>query len=83
MQWINTNEKMPDKEMRVLLYTPYQVLGSEHACIGNREAITACKTRKGRSKVPVFTHWMPLPEFPNEPGAAPDADGFPVAAMDD
>ncbi len=65
MQWINTKEQMPDRDTRVLLYTPYEVFGSDHACIGDRDAIASCTTRRGRSKVPVFTHWMPLPVMPD------------------
>ena len=64
MQWINTKERMPDEQMRVLLYTPYEIFGRDHACVGNRDSITACTTRRGRQRVPVFTHWMPLPETP-------------------
>lgn len=64
MQWINTKERMPDEQMRVLLYTPYEIFGSDHACVGNRDSIAACTTRRGRQQVPVFTHWMPLPETP-------------------
>jgi hypothetical protein len=64
MQWINTREQMPAKEMRVILYTPFEIFGNDHTCIGDREAITACTTRQGRSSVPVFTHWMPLPVMP-------------------
>jgi hypothetical protein len=61
MQWIDIQEKLPDREMKVLLFTPYKVFGSEQTFIGDRDAIAICKTRKGRSNVPVFTHWMPLP----------------------
>jgi hypothetical protein len=62
MQWISIKEELPDEEMRVLLYTPYEVFGSDHICVGNRAAIAACKTRQGRSSVPVFTHWLPQPD---------------------
>jgi hypothetical protein len=55
---------MPDEETRVLLYTPYSIFGSDHACIGDRKAIATCTTRKGGCKVQVFTHWMPLPMVP-------------------
>jgi hypothetical protein len=65
LQWINTNEQLPDQEMRVLLYTPYEIFGNDHACVGDRDAIATCKTRKGCSQVPVFTHWMPLPVMPD------------------
>lgn len=65
MQWIDTREQMPDKEARVILYTPYEIFGNDHTCIGDCEAITSCTTRKGGSSVPVFTHWMPLPVMPD------------------
>jgi hypothetical protein len=65
VQWINTREQLPDQEARVLLYTPYEIFGKDHACVGDRDSITTCKTRQGRSKVPVFTHWMPLPVVPD------------------
>jgi hypothetical protein len=66
MHWINVTDQLPAEQERVLLYTPYKVLGTDHACIGDREAITACTTRKGRNRVPVFTHWMPLPGLPEQ-----------------
>lgn len=65
MQWINTSEQLPDQEMRVLLYTPFEIFGSDHTCIGDRDSISICKTRQGRSDVAVFTHWMPLPVMPD------------------
>ena len=65
MEWIDTKFKLPDESERVLLYTPYRIFGEDYSCVGNRESITACKTRINRKNVPVFTHWMPLPDKPH------------------
>lgn len=65
MRWINIQEQLPEQEMRVLLYTPFEIFGNDHSCIGDRDAIASCKTRQGGSCVPVFTHWMPLPLMPD------------------
>lgn len=62
--WIAIQEQLPDTAERVLLYTPYTVLGDDHTVVGNRESITTCTTRVNCRQVPVFTHWMPLPPTP-------------------
>jgi uncharacterized protein DUF551 len=64
MEWIDATEKMPNECERVLLYTPYSIFGADHSCVGDKESITTCTTRIGRKAVPIFTHWMPLPERP-------------------
>ncbi|MBI1920197.1 MAG: DUF551 domain-containing protein [Geobacter sp.] len=64
MTWIDAREKLPKESERVLLFTPYRVLGDDYACVGNRESITTCIARIDRKKVRVFTHWMPLPPKP-------------------
>lgn len=64
MEWISTRKKLPKLGERVILYTPYEVFGDDHACIGNRESIKNCKTRCEGRRVPLFTHWMPLPGGP-------------------
>lgn len=66
MEWISIHEQLPSEEERVLLYTPYEIFGDDHACIGNCESIKSCKTRCGKQEVPMFTHWMPLPAGPAE-----------------
>lgn len=67
MEWISTVEKLPGNGERVVLYTPLGIFGEDHSCIGDRESIATCKTRRGRQMVPIFTHWMPLPELPDRP----------------
>lgn len=64
MRWIDTKDKLPDESERVLLYTPHTIFGDDHTCVGNREGLTACTIVINRKKVPVFTHWMPLPPKP-------------------
>ena len=64
MEWIDATTKLPDECDRVLLFTPYPIFGSDHSCVGNKASISACTTRINRKTVPVFTHWMPLPEMP-------------------
>jgi hypothetical protein len=66
MEWIATTDELPDETQRVLLFTPYQVLGEDHTCVGNRESIATCIARVNRKQVPVFTHWMPLPPTPQQ-----------------
>jgi len=66
MEWIATTDQLPDETQRVLLFTPYQVLGEDHTCVGNRESIATCIARVNRKQVPVFTHWMPLPPTPQQ-----------------
>ncbi|MBE0502598.1 MAG: DUF551 domain-containing protein [Desulfuromonadales bacterium] len=56
MEWISIHEQLPSEEERVLLYTPENVFGDDHACVGTRAAILSCQ--------PLFTHWLPLPDVP-------------------
>lgn len=64
MLWIDAKVELPNESERVLLYTPYQFFGDDYSCVGNKESIMACTARINRKTVPVFTHWMPLPEKP-------------------
>lgn len=64
MEWISTNEQLPQDGERVLLYTPYDFFGEEHACVGNREGICHSTARIDGKVAPIFTHWMPLPRIP-------------------
>lgn len=65
--WIPTTDRLPEGSERVLLFTPYRVLGDDHTCIGNKESICVCTTCINRKEVQVFTHWMPLPPAPTPP----------------
>ena len=65
MDWIDAKVKLPNDSERVLLYTPYHIFGEDYSCVGNKESIAVCTTRINRKQVPVFTHWMPLPEKPH------------------
>ena len=65
MKWISAAEKMPGRGERVLIYTPYEFFGQDHACIGDTESIRICKTKIAGEMVPIFTHWMPLPRHPD------------------
>jgi hypothetical protein len=64
MGWVNVNDKLPENDERVVLYTPYNYFGKDHSCIGDKNSITTCKATQKGKMVPVFTHWMPLPEMP-------------------
>ena len=64
MEWIEAKVKLPGECDRVLLFTPYPIFGNDYSCIGNKESIDVCKTMIDLKMVPVFTHWMPLPEKP-------------------
>jgi hypothetical protein len=66
MTWIATQDQLPDETERVLLFTPYQVLGEDHTCVGTKESIATCVARINHKQVPVFTHWMPLPPGPQQ-----------------
>ena len=66
MNWIATNDALPDESERVLLFTPYPVLGEDHTFVGTKESITTCTAKIKKQQVAVFTHWMPLPPEPGE-----------------
>ncbi|MDD2735075.1 MAG: DUF551 domain-containing protein [Desulfuromonadaceae bacterium] len=64
MEWVNISDKLPENDERVVLYTPYDFFGKDHSCIGDKQSITTCNAMLKGKTVPVFTHWMPLPEGP-------------------
>lgn len=65
MEWISTKIALPAESERVLIYTPFDVFGDDHACVGNRAAILSCNTDQGGRTLPIFTHWLPLPDAPH------------------
>ena len=64
MQWISVHDQLPESKERVLLYTPFRIFGNDHSCIGTKTSIRRCRTSVNGRRVPVFTHWMRLPEHP-------------------
>jgi len=64
MKWISIKDKLPEDNRPVLLFTPFEYFGELHSCVGNSESIRSCTVKSGKSKTPVFTHWVPLPENP-------------------
>lgn len=64
MGWVNVKDKLPENGERVVLYTPYNFFGHDHSCIGDKKSIKTCTATLGGTMVPIFTHWMPLPETP-------------------
>jgi hypothetical protein len=66
MRWIDTRDELPKESERVLLFTPYSIFGDDHTFVGNKESISTCTSRINRKRVPVFTHWMPLPPKPEQ-----------------
>lgn len=64
MVWIDADVQLPKEYQRVLLYTPYRVFGDDFACVGNLESLAACSTVVENEVVPLFTHWMALPDIP-------------------
>ncbi len=66
MKWIEAQDALPDESERVLLFTPYQVLGEDHTCVGNKESIATCIATVNCKQVQIFTHWMPLPPTPKQ-----------------
>jgi len=64
LAWIDAQDELPDDSERVLLFTPFPVFGDDHSCIGNKESIRTCTTSVNKKRVPLFTHWMPLPPAP-------------------
>jgi len=66
MKWIAAKNELPNESERVLLFTPYSVLGDDHTFVGDKESITTCTATIRSKRVPVFTHWMPLPPEPEQ-----------------
>ena len=66
MEWISIEERLPSRDERVLLYTPYRFFGNDNACIGDRESIRLCTAVIGGKTVSIFTHWLPLPVPPKD-----------------
>lgn len=64
MKWISTKEKLPEDNLPVILFTPFEYFGELHSCVGNAESIRNCTIGRGAGKTAVFTHWVPLPENP-------------------
>ncbi|WP_298273450.1 DUF551 domain-containing protein [Geobacter sp.] len=64
MEWISINERLPEDNTPVVLFTPLDFFGDLHSCIGNSESIRICNIATGREEAPIFTHWMPLPATP-------------------
>jgi hypothetical protein len=66
MEWVNVKDKLPENNERVVLYTPYHYFGKDHSCIGDKNSIKTCRAKLGGNLVPIFTHWMSLPQTPDE-----------------
>lgn len=66
MGWVNVSDRLPEQNERVVLFTPFEFFGKDHSCIGDKESISTCKAALEGNMVPIFTHWMPLPEMPEE-----------------
>lgn len=64
MDWIDAKNELPNESERVLLFTPYPLLGKDHTFVGNKESIITVTATIKKQRVPVFTHWMPLPPEP-------------------
>lgn len=65
MEWISIKEKLPEENRPVILFTPFDYFGELHSCVGNSESIRECSTGNNKGSRPVFTHWLPLPEAPD------------------
>lgn len=68
MEWFNIDEKQPNERDSVLLYTPFDIFGEAHSCVGNIDGIKGCNITIENRSVPIFTHWMPLPSTPEFTG---------------
>ena len=66
MNWISIEEKLPEENRPVILFTPFDYFGELHSCVGNAESIRNCTVACGECMQPVFTHWVPLPENPSD-----------------
>ena len=64
MTWISINEKLPEDNLPVILFTPFDYFGELHSCVGTLESIRTCTVASGNAMAPIFTHWVPLPENP-------------------
>ena len=66
MNWISIKEKLPEENLPVILFTPFDYFGELHSCVGTAESIRSCTVARGQSMAPIFTHWVPLPENPSD-----------------
>ncbi|NJD91484.1 MAG: DUF551 domain-containing protein [Geobacter sp.] len=66
MNWISITEKLPEDNLPVILFTPFDYFGALHSCVGNAESIRSCTVASGEGLEPIFTHWVPLPEYPSD-----------------
>jgi hypothetical protein len=61
MTWISVKDKLPKDGKRVMAYTKYM----QHF-VGTHEGLFWVITATGKSPYSDVTHWMPLPEPPEE-----------------
>jgi hypothetical protein len=63
-KWISVKDhKMPDRDIQVLAYSGGTYLPVE---IAFWECGYGLRTVYGRNSLPLVTHWMPLPEPPED-----------------
>ena len=65
-RWIPVSERLPEKGKTVLVYRKSEYVGVEESCMDRLEEIGKCTLWIGTSGWFEVTHWMPLPEPPEE-----------------
>lgn len=71
MEWISVSSALPEANERVLLFTPFDIFGDDHVCVGSREAILTCSRSQAERTIPLFSHWLALPELPSPSSLPP------------
>lgn len=71
MEWISIRDRLPPKDENILLYDGNEVFCGDHyfskeckSFFGNQVCDGTCYGWYEKNEI---THWMPLPDSPNEP----------------
>ena len=65
-EWISVNDRLPDKSGRYLCWFGKNTMAKGAEIVTYIESLKAFGSLKSLETYPNVTHWMPLPEPPNE-----------------
>lgn len=75
MEWIKCSDRVPNKKQRVLVFIDFDsvkvsalIKDAEYTGATFRIGVNTVPPKRGKGDIgePKVTHWMPLPEPPNE-----------------